>query len=201
MNNVKYIARLRGYFLNRVILVNAYRILFILLLFFLQNFLSPNLSLSAKDRNSQIPVFSMKNQFNQTISNKELMNKNSVIMGCLPEDWKLCKSLGRKIYWLMQNHIYGNEENFKFVGFLVTDSLSSEKLNQLKSLLNSDKIEPLYFDLKGELKKGLKKNTMLLTTYDARGKLIRNENIQSMDDKLVKEIYNEFTIQREKVSK
>jgi len=122
-------------------------------------------------------------------------------MGCLPEDWKLCKSLGRKIYWLMQNHIYGNEENFKFLGFISTNGLSSDKIKQLKSLLNSDQIEPLYFDLKGELKEGLRKNTMLLKTYDTKGNLIRNKNVKTMDDKIVKEIYNEFTIHRENVSK
>jgi hypothetical protein len=189
------------YFLNKAISLNSIRNLIIIPLFFFLINQSINIPLLAKDNSSEIPMFSMKNQFNKSISNKDLINKNSIIMGCLPEDWKLCKTLARKIYWLMQNHIYGKEDSFQIIAFLSTDGLSIPKMNQLKFLLESDQIEPLYFDTKGELKVGLKRNSMLLKTFDAKGKTIRNENVIEIDKDSVNKIYNEFTIHLEKDSK
>jgi len=101
----------------------------------------------------------------------------------------------------MQNHIYGKEDSFQIIAFLSTDGLSIPKMNQLKFLLESDQIEPLYFDTKGQLKVGLKRNSMLLKTFDAKGKTIRNENVIEIDKDSVKKIYNEFTIHLEKDSK
>lgn len=172
-----------------------------MLVFFLQYLFSSNLSLIAKENKTEMPVFAMKNQFEESISNSNLKNKNAIIMGCYPEDWKLCKSLARNIYWLMQNHIYGKEDSYKFIAFIETENLSIQDLNQIKSLLKNDRIEPLFFDSKGELKSGLRKKTMLLTTYSSSGKMIRKENISEMNNLTVEKIYKELSFQSELNSK
>lgn len=192
MADNKYTLNLQRYEILRFISVKYKKILFFLLVFFFQKYFSLNLSLNAEEIKSDIPIFAMKNQFEESIANSNIKKKNTILMGCYPEDWMLCKSLARKIYWLMQNHIYGKEDSYKFIAFINAQNLSKQDLIQIKSLLKNDRIEPLYFDSKGELKSGLRSKTMLLTTYNSSGKIIRKENISEMNAREVEKIFKEF---------
>lgn len=152
----------------------------------------------SETRNDYLPKFSMESQNGIKITEQVLKNKNGLLLGCYPDDWELCKKIGRKIYWKMQNYIYGREKEFEFVGYLNFENPTALQLQYFYKIKNNKNIETIYLDKKGFLKIGLKLKSALLRTYDTNGKLILYENIGSIDDKKVESIFKSFKLNSNK---
>lgn len=155
------------------------------------------LILNPEPKNSEsinilLPKFSLESQAGVKITEQALKNKNSILLGCYPDDWELCKKIGRKIYWKMQNFIYGREKEFEFIGYLNFENPTTSQLQFFKKFKDNKNFETIYLDKKGDLKRGLKSKIALLRTYNTNGNQILYEEITSIDDEKVKWIFNSF---------
>ncbi len=147
---------------------------------------------NSESKNILLPKFSLESQAGVKITEQALKNKNSILLGCYPDDWELCKKIGRKIYWKMQNFIYGREKEFEFIGYLNFENPTTSQLQFFKKFKDNKNFETIYLDKKGDLKRGLKSKIALLRTYNTNGNQILYEEITSIDDEKVKWIFNSF---------
>jgi hypothetical protein len=147
---------------------------------------------NSESKNILLPKFSLESQAGVKITEQALKNKNSILLGCYPDDWELCKKIGRKIYWKMQNYIYGREKEFEFIGYLNFENPTTIQLQFFKKFKDNKNFETIYLDKKGDLKRGLKSKIALLRTYNTNGNQILYEEITSIDDEKVKWIFNSF---------
>jgi hypothetical protein len=160
-------------------------------LLFIFLILNPELK-NSESKNILLPKFSLESQAGVKITEQALKNKNSILLGCYPDDWELCKKIGRKIYWKMQNYIYGREKEFEFIGYLNFENPTISQLQFFKKFKDNKNFETIYLDKKGDLKRGLKSKIALLRTYNTNGNQILYEEITSIDDEKVKWIFNSF---------
>jgi|JI8StandDraft_1071087.scaffolds.fasta_scaffold73548_1 hypothetical protein len=148
----------------------------------------------SETRNNNLPKFSMESQNGIKITEQALKNKNSLLLGCYPDDWELCKKIGRKIYWKMQSYIYGREKDFEFIGYINFENPTVLQMQFLQNFKNNKNYETIYLDKKGFLAIGLKPKFALLRTYDSKGILILYEEISTIDDKKVEWIFKSFKL-------
>lgn len=135
-----------------------------------------------------MPQFHMKDQYGQSYSETSVKGKPVVIMGCFLRDLELCRKLGRKLYWKMQNLLWKDSSKVQFLLYLdfretnklVEDYLEESKTKQYESIL---------LDRKGHLTDGLRKGESYLRIYNKSGKLIFSSYQEHMENDLIEEIY------------
>lgn len=135
-----------------------------------------------------MPQFHMKDQYGQSYSETSVKGKPVVLMGCFLRDLELCRKLGRKLYWKMQNLLWKDSSKVQFLLYLdfretnklVEDYLEESKTKQYESIL---------LDRKGHLTDGLRKGESYLRIYNKSGKLISSSYQEHMENDLIEEIY------------
>ncbi|WP_135355065.1 hypothetical protein [Leptospira ryugenii] len=130
----------------------------------------------------------MEDQYQKSIQSKNLKNQTVVLMGCEKEDIELCRKIGRKIYWKLQNLLWKDSQRVHFIAYLnLTDSNSMIERYILES--REKQFEPIYFDRKGELKEGLKKDFVFFRIFGKKGDILNAEHFKSIENESIQSIY------------
>jgi hypothetical protein len=155
-------------------------------IFFLTSFI---LILSADHLLSDnIPVFSIKDQYENRITNKNLIGQPSILIGCERDDLELCRKIGRKIFWKMQNLLWKDSNKVNFIAYLnltETNPLIEKFIADSKQ----KNFESIYLDRNGDLKDGLKSDHVFLRLYNAKGLEKSKDYLASINNDKIKEIY------------
>ncbi len=137
---------------------------------------------------NSLPVFSIQDQYENNLTNQNLLGGPSVLLGCEKEDIEICRKAGRKIYWKMQNLLWKDAVKVKFVAYL-----NLKNTNQLieKYILDSKEkqFESIFFDRKGDLETGLKSDYVFLRIYNAKGNEVYREYLNQTSNETIKTIH------------
>ncbi|TGN20499.1 hypothetical protein EHS15_03820 [Leptospira idonii] len=136
-----------------------------------------------------MPKFSIEDQYGKTFTHQSQKGKPVLILGCELKDIELCRKLGRKIYWKMQNLLWKDSNKVSFLFYLnlkETNSLVEKYLEDAKS----KEFESVLLDRKGELAEGLQREKAYLRIFDKKGKQIHREYLSEVDETKIKEIHS-----------
>ncbi|WP_411824209.1 hypothetical protein [Leptospira sp. 'Mane'] len=130
----------------------------------------------------------MTDQYGKHYNNITIKGKPSVFLGCEIKDVELCRKVGRKIYWKMQNLLWKDADKIIFLSYLnlkETNQLVEKYIEESKS----KQFEAVLLDRKGELIHGLESEKAFLRIFDRKGKEIHREYLETANDEKVKELY------------
>ncbi|BDA77101.1 hypothetical protein LPTSP3_g00310 [Leptospira kobayashii] len=135
-----------------------------------------------------LPHFQMADQYGKQYNHTSIKGKPVVFLGCEIRDVELCRKIGRKIYWKMQNLLWKDADKIAFLSYLnlkETNQLVEKYIEESKS----KQFEAVLLDRKGELIQGLEPEKAFLRIFDRKGKEIHREYLETADDEKVKELY------------
>ncbi|TGL63185.1 hypothetical protein EHQ58_01720 [Leptospira ognonensis] len=157
----------------------------LILLFFIPIGILPN----------SLPTFSFLDQYENRITSKNLLGGPVVLLGCQKEDIEICRKVGRKLYWKLQNLLWNNASRVKYVAYLNLKE-SNALIEKFITDSKNREFESIFLDRKGELESGLKTDFAFLRVFNAKGYEIykdyldqmTNENINTIHELLKKEL-------------
>lgn len=144
---------------------------------------------------NSLPTFSFLDQYENRINSKNLLGSPFVLLGCQKEDIEICRKVGRKLYWKMQNLLWNDASRVKYVAYLNLKE-SNALIEKFITESKNKEFESIYLDRKGELEIGLKSDFAYLRVFNAKGYEIykdyfdqlTNENINTIHELLKKEL-------------
>ncbi|MDZ4725113.1 MAG: hypothetical protein SH817_03080 [Leptospira sp.] len=137
---------------------------------------------------NSIPQFSFQDQYENKIETKNLIGKPSILLGCEKEDIDLCRKIGRKIFWKLQNLLWKDSSKVKFIAYLNLKE-SNKLIEKYISESKEKQFESIYFDRKGELSLGLKSERVYLRIFNSKGNEIFNSHIEVITDEQILSIH------------
>ncbi len=135
-----------------------------------------------------LPVFSFEDQYQNQLSSKNLNGYPIVLIGCEKDDIELCRKMGRKIFWKLQNLLWKDSPKVKFVPYLNL-TVSNQVIEKYIKDSKSRNFESIYLDRKGELTEGLRSDFVFFRIFNKKGIELKREYFESVTDEKVKEIY------------
>ncbi len=136
-----------------------------------------------------IPKFEIKDQYGQIYSSQNLKSKPVVLLGCFLRDLEVCRKIGRKIYWKMQNLLWKDASKVEYLMYL--DLRESNQM--VESYIEESKnkqFESILLDRQGQLSIGLKKQEGFLRIFSKTGNQIHSEYIEKISDENIHKIHD-----------
>jgi hypothetical protein len=138
----------------------------------------------------KVPKFSLEDQFGTRIQSSSAKNKSLILIGCYPEDEKLCRKIARKIYWKIQTYSYGKEDHILCIGYLALEGKKKSSLQKELKFIQKKGYESIFLDWEGELKSGVQRNKVYVRGYHPKkGKVVEQYWLDA-DNQKVKAIYD-----------
>lgn len=130
----------------------------------------------------------MKDQYGQIYSTQTIKSKPVVLLGCYIRDLEICRKIGRKIYWKMQNLLWKDVSKVNFLMYL-----DLRETNQMVEKYIDDsrtkEFESILLDRKGELSIGLKKKEGYLRIYNKLGVEIFSEYLETIENEKITKLH------------
>lgn len=127
------------------------------------------------------PVFELNDQYGISFSTNKIKGKPTLMLGCQVTDIEICRKVGRKIYWKLQNILWNKIDKFHFISFVSWKSENYLVEKYLKEAQNR-KYESILLDKEGVLIMETKEGFACLHLLDQNSKRIQKNCIQSIDD-------------------
>ncbi|MCZ8341652.1 MAG: hypothetical protein O9301_01350 [Leptospira sp.] len=152
---------------------------------FLTAILLQNPSLSGQT----IPKFEIKDQYGQTYSSQNIKSRPVVLLGCHLHDLEVCRKIGRKIYWKMQNLLWKDASKVEFLMYLDLRETNQMVESYIEESKNKQ-FESILLDRQGQLSTGLKKQEGYLRIFGKSGIEIHSEYLEKISDENIQKIHN-----------
>lgn len=138
----------------------------------------------------KIPNFTLEDQFGTRIQSSSAKTKSLILIGCYPEDEKLCRKIARKIYWKIQTYSYGKEDQIVTIGYLVLVGKNKSSLRRELRFIQKKGYESIFLDWNGQLQSGVQRNKVYVRGYHPKKGKVVDEYWLDADNQKVKAIYD-----------
>lgn len=135
-----------------------------------------------------LPVFQLNDQYGKTYRNSDFLGKPSLFLTCSAVDIEICRKVGRKIYWKLQNLLWKDSDKvvFQLVILVPEENVLIDKYIQESK---GQGFERVLLDRKGVFSDHNKKGMAHLDINNKQGKSLHNFDYSSIDDDQIQEIF------------
>ncbi len=135
-----------------------------------------------------LPNFILNDQYGKSYKNTDFVGKPSLFLTCFANDIDLCRKIGRKIYWKLQNLLWSDSDQVHFqLVLLIPDE--NVLVNQYIQESKNKGYESVLIDRKGYFSDHVKKGMAHLDIHNKQGKAVHFLDYSSIDEEGIQEIH------------